>query len=244
MTLGGSAAKEIDGTRFHNAGTIIQTGTGNLQFGGNSLMTNDANGTYDIRSDSGFSNGQFENYGVFKKSGGTGISQLWGNNDPNSTYFDLLGGTVEVDTGTLLLPRCYAGTGATFIIAASAVVDLNSGGIYGQYAGTYTGTGGGAVQITSGQIQAASPGATFNFAGGLFQWSGGAIVAGQPFYNTGTINLVGPGNKEIDGTRFHNVGTIIQTGTGNLQFGGNAFMTNDASGTYDIRSDAGIITAK
>jgi hypothetical protein len=239
MNLVGSGNKEVDGGGFHNAGLITQSGTGNLQFGGNSFMTNDANGTYDIRSDSGFANGQIDNYGTFKKSAGTGISRIWGNNDPDSTYFDHLGGMVEVDSGTLMLGRCYTGTGATFVVAAGAVLDLNSSGIFGQYAGTYTGTGAGAVQINGGLIHAAAPGATFNFSGGLFQWSGGAISAGNPFINAGTMTLVGSGAKEIDGVGFSNQGMMIQTGTGNLQFGGNSYMTNAANGTYDIRSDAG-----
>ena len=70
MNLVGSGNKEIDGGGFHNAGMIIQTDTGNLVFGGNSFMTNDATGTYDIQSDSGMgSNGEIDNYGTFKKLG-------------------------------------------------------------------------------------------------------------------------------------------------------------------------------
>jgi len=239
MTLAGSAAKEIDGTLFHNAGTMIQTGTGNLQFSG--MMTNDANGTYDIRSDAGMgSNGEIDNYGTFKKSAGTGTSSIFApGGSPDNFNFSLRGGTVECDSGTLQLGRNYPNTsGATFIVAAGAVVDLNTSGIFSEYAGTYTGTGGGAVQINGGQIQSATPGATFNFSGNLFQWNGGTIVAGQPFTNTGTMTLAGPGTKQISGTLFHNAGTMIQTGTGNLQ---PSFMTNDANGTYDIRSDAAIL---
>jgi elongation factor P hydroxylase len=240
INLVGSGNKEIDGGGFHNAGMMIQTGAGNLAFGGNSYMTNDATGTYDIRSDSGFANGDCENYGTFKKSAGNGISKLWGDN-PDSTYFDLLGGTVEVDSGTLQLGRCYAGTGAAFIVAAGAVLDLNSGGIFGSYAGTYTGTGAGAVQINGGQISSASPGATFNFAGNLFQWNGGTIAAGPPFTNAGTMNLLGSGGWGIAGGGFVNMGTMIHSGSGALQWGNNAFMTNGVSGIYDIRMN-GVVT--
>lgn len=240
INLVGSGNKEIDGGGFHNAGLMTQSGTGNLQFGANSFMTNDAGGTYDIRSDSGFANGEIDNYGTFKKSAGSGVSQIWGNNDPNSTYFVLLGGTVEADSGTLLLGRCYNCTGGTFIVAAGAVIDLNSGGIFSNYAGTYTGTGGGQVQMNSGQISSSGPGATFNFAGDLFQWNGGTIAAGPPFTNAGTMTLAGSGGWGIAGGGFHNAGTMIQTGTGALQWGANAFMTNDANGTYDIRSDGSV----
>jgi len=60
---------------------------------------------------------------------------------------------VEVDSGTLMLARSYSSTGGKFIVAAGAVLDLNSGGIYaGQYSGTYTGTGAGTLQMTGGQI--------------------------------------------------------------------------------------------
>jgi hypothetical protein len=212
MNLVAAGDWEIDAQEFHNAGMIIQTGTGNLVFGGDSYMTNDATGTYDIRSDSGIgSGGAIDNYGTFKKSGGTGISRLWTNDNPDGTYFDLLGGTVEVDSGTLMLGRCYTGTGATFIVAAGAVLDLNSGGIFGQYSGTYTGTGAGQVQINSGQISIVSPGATFDFADNLFHWNGGTINAGSPLDNQGTITITG--NVTIGSTGFINEGTIKGSGT-------------------------------
>ena len=237
INLVGSGNKEIDGGGFHNSGLMTQSGTGNLQFGVDSYMTNDANGIYDLRSDAGFANGDFENYGTFKKSAGSGTSILYGNNDPNATYFVILGGTVEVDSGTLMLGRCYNCTGGTFIVAAGAVLDLNSGGIFSVYAGTYNGTGDGQVQLNGGQISSGSPGATFNFAGDLFQWSGGTIAAGPPFTNTGTMTLIGSGGWGIAGGGFVNSGVMIHAGTGALQWGANAFMTNAADGTYEVRSD-------
>jgi len=212
LNLVGSGDKAIGGGGFHNAGTIIQSGTGNLQFNG--MMTNDANGTYVIRSDAGMgSDGEIDNYGTFKKSAGTGVSTVFApGSSPDSFYFSLRGGTVEVDSGTLELGRSYPdSTGATFIVAAGAVLDLNSGGIFGQYAGTYTGTGAGTLRMTGGQIGINGAGATFNFQGNLFQWSGGNINLGAPLDNQGTITIAG--DVGIGGAGFVNHGVIKGNGS-------------------------------
>jgi hypothetical protein len=239
MTLLGSGGWGISGGGFHNQGTMIHSGTGALQWGANAFMTNDATGTYDIRSDGIVSNGgRIDNHGMFKKSAGAGTSQVYGNN-PDDTYFNHLGGTVEVDTGTLKLGR-GDNTGGSFVVAANAVLDLNSGGNFAGYAGNYSGSGAGAVQLNSGQISIVNPGATFNFAADLFQWNGGTISAGPPFMNTGTMTLLGSGGWGIAGQGFHNAGTMIHSGTGALQWGANAFMTNDANGIYDIQMDGAV----
>jgi hypothetical protein len=231
MNLIGSDNKEIDGGGFHNAGMIIQTGTGNLVFGGNSFMTNDATGTYDIQSDSGMgSNGEIDNYGTFKKSAGTGTSTIFANSDPDDFYFNLLGGTVEADSGTLKLPRSYPGsTGGNFIVGQGAVIDLNSGTIFSaNYSGTYTGSGDGELQMNSGAITVVSPGATFNFEADLFQWSGGTIYNNVPdgFVNAGTISVAG--NVAVGGYGCTNDGTL--KGNGNLQFTGSpGSLTNNGT---------------
>lgn len=231
MNLVGSNDKEIDGGGFHNAGMIIQTDTGNLVFGGNSYMTNDATGTYDIQSDSGMgSNGEIDNYGTFKKSAGTGTSTIFANGNPDDFYFNILGGTVEADTGTLKLPRSYPGsTGGNFIVAAGAVIDLNSGSIFSpSYSGTYTGSGDGELQMNGGQITIVSPGATFDFEGDLFQWNGGAIYNNVPdgFVNTGTISVAGA--VALGGYGCTNDGTL--KGNGNLQFTGSpGSLTNNGT---------------
>jgi hypothetical protein len=237
MNLVGSAAKQIDGQNFRNAGLMTHSGTGNLQFGTNSFMTNEANGTYDLRSDAGVNNGgRFDNKGTFRKSAGTGISSI-GVPPGGETFFNHLGGTVEVQTGTLRLARGDS-TGGTIIVAQGAKLDLNSGSVSGSYSGTYNGSGAGIVEMNSGNINSSGSGATFNLPN--FHWNGGSISAGPPFNNAGTMRLQGSGGWGINGTGFTNSGTMVHSGTGMLQWGANAFMTIAPGGVYDIQRDGNI----
>lgn len=237
MNLVGSAAKQIDGQAFHNAGLMTQSGTGNLQFGTNSFMFNDANGTYDIRSDAGFNpGGRFDNLGTFKKSAGTGTSSI-GVPPGGETFFNLLGGTIDVQTGTLRLARGDS-TGGTIIVAQGAKLDLNSGSVSGSYSGTYNGSGAGIVEMNDGNIGSRDAGAVFNLPN--FHWNGGSISAGPPFNNAGTMRLQGAGGWGINGQGFTNSGTMVHSGTGQLQWGANAFMTIAPGGIYDIQRDGNI----
>jgi hypothetical protein len=237
MNLAGPADKQIDGQAFHNAGTMIQSGSGNLQFGTNSFMFNDASGTYEIRSDAGFNpGGRFDNQGIRRKAAGTGTSSI-GVPPGGETFFNHLGGTVEVASGTLRLARGDS-TGGTFIVASGATLDLNSGSVSGSYSGTYNGSGLGIVEMNGGNINSSGSGATFNLPN--FHWNGGSISAGPPFNNTGTMRLQGSGGWGIGGTGFTNSGTMIHSGSGVLQWGANALFTNAAGGVYDIRRDGNI----
>ncbi len=154
--------------------------------------------------------------------------------------FNNQGGTVEVDSGNLQMPIQQGGT---FNVAAGALLDLGDGG---DFLGTYTGGGGGAVRISQGTLYTDSTtGATFNFPGALLQWTGGTIGAdqrGHLFTNAGTMTLSGDSDKQSY-AQFFNTGTMIQTGAGNFNVGeGNSGgrFTNDTTGSYDLQSDAAI----
>ena len=65
----------------------------------------------------------FDNYGLVQKSGGTGTSVLAGYRGTFNNY----GGTIEVDSGTLVLGQGYSSSNGTFNVAAGAVCDLTGG---------------------------------------------------------------------------------------------------------------------
>ena len=78
-----------------NLGTIYQTAS--ISTWG--TLLNQAGGIYDIQGDYGFQHvGSFVNSGLLQKSAGTGTSAIATNGTFNS-----LGGTIEVDSGTLVL---------------------------------------------------------------------------------------------------------------------------------------------
>ena len=262
-TMGANAAYSVP--RFYNVGTmnlsgdndktsyVIMTNQGQMTHGGNgnliianNTVTNAAGATYDLQSDAGFvtgygQSGQFSNAGLFKKSAGTGTSTV-------TSFFNYLGGTIEVDSGTLQMPTASrstpdpTSTGANFVVAANAVLDLGQGS---PITGTFTGSGVGTVRFASGLIPIdltndENP-LIFNFTGSLFQWTGGTI-GDEPyelFTNAGTINLSGAGGVAIVAS-MTNSGTMIQTGAGSFNDGGGASFTNTAGALFDLRSDAGI----
>ena len=123
-------------------------------------MHNPAGSTYQFESDAGIypynccSAVTFTNSGLVRKIAGA-------NNSSISVAFNNLGGSIEVDTGTLALANSGSSLNGAFTVAAGAALDL-TGGKSPTWAGQMTGAGGGSVQFNSGQINA-SPSLTLEF---------------------------------------------------------------------------------
>ena len=224
----------IAGQFFNNNGSILQTGSGTLNIPFGAALTNTATGIYDIGSDNGITaiggggaTPPFNNMGVLRKSAGTGVSDLRAD---DNLLFNHLGGTVQVDSGTLRFGRGES-TGGNFIVAAGAKVDLTGGSVNTNYAGTYTGSGAGTVELLSGQLNTSGEGATFNFPANVFHWRGGVILglASRPFVNAGTMILSGEAGKQFSGVA-RNEGILIQNGLGGLNFPFGSNFTNVVSG--------------
>jgi len=227
--------------------TLANSGTIDDQLGGSGFsidaatLNNEPAGTFDFQADSTISflsaAGTFENAGTLQKTAGTGVSVI----DVN---FDNQGGTIEVDSGTISL-QSAGGTssGGDFIVAAGAILDLTGGNTVA-YAGSYHGSGAGAVSLDSGTLAVGTGGATFNFAGGLFQWSGGTIDTSLGnLTNSGTMTLsgAGGGSEHLEGTGIlTNLGTIDQTGAATFDIDSPAALDNLPAGTYDLAADSGI----
>ena len=214
ITIAGPVSLSGSGTSFINNKTVVQTGTGTLNMPQGTGIANTATGTYEIRNDLSITGGSstFDNSGLLRKSAGTGVVDIFAAD--GTLNFNHLGGTVQVDTGTV---RFGSGTstGATFVIAPGAAVELTSSVGSTVYTGTYTGSGGGTVRLTQGVLHSANPSATINFPEDMFQWSGGEIsAASYPFNNDGFITLVG--DVAIEGGLFTNNGTIKGNGSFNL----------------------------
>jgi hypothetical protein len=244
----------LHGQGFTNQGTLAQSGAGvlNLPFG--RVLTNAASGIFDIRNDSGLMgaggggpNPLFNNFGTVRKSAGSGSSVI----DRSIAFYNIQG-TVRVDSGTLVFAngmttRGGTGDGGTFVVESGATLRLTDGTNEADYHGTYTGSGGGTVLMNGGYLvpDTFNTGVTLNLPGAMFQWTGGVIGGYQsavPVTNAGNITLAGTAEKATFGN-FINNGTVTHTDTGRLTVSypnsGGAF-SNDASGIYDLQSDAGL----
>ena len=109
---------------FYNLGLVKTTNGAGLSMswpnGETAHFENLAQGTYQITGDggiTGLNSTAFDNWGLVRKSGGTGNSVI-------GVPFSSQGGTVEVDSGQVTLSGGGSSSGGTFNVAAGAVLDL------------------------------------------------------------------------------------------------------------------------
>lgn len=240
IALAGTGVEEI-ANALNNAGTILQTGLGDVYLRG--TVTNQVGAIYDFQADQTIIDvgGTFINRGTLRKSAGAGTSSL------SPHVFRNEGGIFDVQHGILAVnPTSGSATGATFNVGQGAVVDVTSQGTQ-SWTGTYTGSGAGIVRLRlSGFFEYGFglnlAGATFNFPDGMFQWLGGTLSGGTTgFNNTGFITLAGPDRKGISGV-LNNAGTIEHGGTADLTFaGGNTALNNLPGSLYDFQADVNFV---
>jgi hypothetical protein len=240
LTISSSSGLLLSGAITNN-GTIVQTGTGNLNFSGTgSLLTNQSGGLYDLQSDAGLvgiNAGLVNASGAtFRKSAGSGTSTI-------ASFFSNQGGTIAASSGNLTFQSAtYSGTSTFNAVNATDVIDI-AGSSAAAATGTLTGSGNGTVVLRS-NLNIGAGGAIASFlAPNYFQWQGGAILTGNDGLTVAagkSLTLSGAADKTLAGF-VNNAGTIVQTGTGNLNFSGSGtLLTNQSGGLYDLQSDAGL----
>ena len=232
LTSGGQQLRE----NFYNQSNIFFLGTNSLVIA--YPLENLTAGSIDFLSDASTSNGgassALNNRGLFRKSGGSGISAI---DSPFNNY----GGTVQVINGEIRFGGGGYWTNGTFLVMPGTICDVN-GSSTPTWSGLITGTGGGTVQINSGGLVAAASGATFNFASNTLQWMGGTLYssAAANFTNVGTFNIQTTTNTLLT-TKLYNAGLVRIGGNTNLNLGSYAgALENLAGATNEIFSDAGI----
>jgi hypothetical protein len=251
VTISGTNASTLTGanTTFVNHGTVQQIGSGGSvlgTYGANVYFFNESGATYQLASDSSIAFGQnfygqgsqsvpFVNQGLVWKSGGTNTSGI-------SVAFNNQGGTVEVDSGTLVLYGSGTSSNGVFNVASGAVLDLTGGSSGPKWAGELTGSGSGQVWLDAGTLFA-SPSLVLDFPPNLFQWNGG-ILQGN-ITNTGTLTVSGTNVSTLTGanTTFYNLGTVRQIGSGGTimgTYGGNVYFSNAPGATYQFASDSSV----
>src|SRR5262249_19244723 len=150
-------------------------------------------------------------------------------------------GTVEVLSGTLVLPGKGTNTGGTFDAQTGDTLDVTGGGTTAIFTGTYQDAGGGGtVELVSGTLNVGAAGPTFNFASSTpFQWIGGTIKAGTSgLTNPGTITIGSASlSKATTQTLFGvlvntSTGTITQAGISTLKTSSGSILNNQ--GIYNL----------
>jgi hypothetical protein len=219
----------LNGVTLVNHGIVnFAPGSSSNLYGGGAILNNQADAvTYLLGDASITGNGQVYNYGLIRKTAGTGTSFIY----PQYSQYS---GTVEVDSGTLALNlngNCYF-TNATFVVSGGATLDFLISNITAQVEGTLRGSGSGTVLMNNGTISSIHT-AILNFPGSMFQWQGGTFGGGGGnTVNADTLNLSGPGI--ISGWLTNN-GTMIQSGSGSLNSAG--YLQNSAGGVYNLQND-------
>ena len=224
-----------------NTGVVRQLGAGNLGLnsGYGSRFENLAPGSYRLESGAGIyepgccSAVGFDNFGVFVKAVSPSNSVI-------SAAFNILGGLVDVESGTLTLANNGVSSNGNFTVAAGAVLDI-SGGYSPTWAGSMNGTGAGAVVLASGTLSA-SPSLALNFVNGLFQWTGGTLSGLVTNLNV----LVLPGaNDRLLYAQFYNSALVRHTGGGRLGLasGYAALFRNLPGATYEFETDSAIYSS-
>jgi hypothetical protein len=247
--LTGTGNRILSGRTLANAGVIHLAPSGSFGSTNAAVIQNQAGGVFDIQNDTGLtvssgSTPTINNAGVFKKSGGAGITNIaWAMNNS---------GAVSVESGTLSLAAGGADSGL-FSVAAGATLSF-AGGTHNLNLGT-TFSNAGAITITgatvnaaasivasSGQISLSS--GTLNITGdhssNNLAWSGGTlsgngtttVAAGDAFLLSGTLG------RTLSGRVISNQGVVNWTGTGPLFGSGGAALQNEADAVFDIQNDA------
>jgi hypothetical protein len=234
VTVAGTNSVLLSG-QLLNYALFRQTNTVNVGLWAGTDLENLAGATYEFAGDGGVSyccggggSPNFGNRGLVRKSGGSGNSSI-------SIYFNNLGGTLQVDSGTLSLSGAGSSSNGTFIVASGAVLDL-TGGSSPTWAGQMAGSGAGTVLMSGGTVNA-NPSLTLDFPPGVFQWTGGWLAGA--IVNSNTVTISSTNGVGLSGV-LYNYGVVRQTNTAGMGLWAGAHIENMAGGTYELAGSGGL----
>ena len=270
LNILGTGNRQLSTRTMNNSGAVVWGDTAYITVYA-ATINNLATGVFDVRCDqplnvAGYGAApSFNNYGVFKKSAGYGVTTL------NITLYNY--GSVLAQSGTLKLAGGSISDGSFDV---SSGVDLEFGGLNHRLEATSSLTGAGTVRFTSGIVLVGGSyditGATFitggtaNFdsdsataaethlsdgaLGGTgtltvtdyFSWKGGVMsgTGSTVIAPTGTLSIVGGVDRLLSGRTLNNSGAIWLTDIDSITAGDGAVINNLAGGTFDLRGPVGI----
>ncbi|MFQ5796053.1 MAG: CARDB domain-containing protein, partial [Candidatus Bipolaricaulia bacterium] len=193
------------GRTITNAGTVIWSSTVNIKSGRGAVLNNLASGLFDVQNDQVFFFNQkgiisqFNNAGTFRKSAGTGFTDI-------DIVFNN-SGTVDVNSGTLNLKNGGTSSGA-FSVAAGATLDFIGGNHSLDTSSSVTGAG--TVDFSKSTVTISG---TYNLAG-TTSVTGGTVSFTGSVVNVGSTLTIDSGMAD-----FSNIEGAITTTTLNLSVG-------------------------
>lgn len=225
-----------------NAGLLQHTTAGDLYFNAGSL-SNRLGAVYDLQGDLTISNtsggaAYFRNEGTFVKSGGAGTATV------GNVRFEVVNGTVEVQSGTLVMSGAEAAClNPTFNVHPGATYEIVRD-VRAYFNGSLQGPGAGTVLMSTGVFVTCSDSTNtyLYFTNGGFRWQGGIIrpYNGKLCVNRGRIFLQGSSFKTLDSGTMQNEDYMSQTGSGPFRV--DWTFTNAPGGIYDLQADGLAVT--
>jgi hypothetical protein len=229
LNLSGGGGQTLDGRTLSNGGTVTWTGAGGITAQNGAVVQNGVLAVFDARGDGTFAYGGgampgITNYGIFRKSSGTGTTTI---DIPftNLTNTSGVPGDLQAQSGKVSLTR--GGTNsAAFDVSQGATLDFST--VAYTLAGSLNGAG--TATVT-----------------GVLNWTAGGMTGtGVTVVNAGGVLNIrtagsGPGgmlpNKVLDGRSLVNNGTVNWSASGTFNPGvtgtGGCVFTN--AGTFNAQ---------
>jgi hypothetical protein len=228
FSITGNGDKSINAPSvFDNSGTINQSGSGNVVFYASpsypAVLNNLSGGVYDLQSDSGFvfanqqyysGGGIINNAGLFRKSGGSGVSIVGNELSFNNT------GTVEVDSGTLEFDSTISQLSG----------DVLTGGVWKVYNNATLALPGnitnnqGAVTLSGTKSNFSAFNALANNQGSFSLLNGRVFNTGGDLQNGGSLTIGEGSNLSVNGNL-----SLLNGGSLMLEIGGLVLSTDDGT---------------
>ncbi len=154
--------------------------------------------------------------------------------DTNNT--DITSSNATVATRGLLLVN--GGTFTTTTLTVNGTVTQNGGTVSTKATGALNVVGGGTFNLNNGTLTFS--GVQSIQSGGIFNWSVGVITSSTvakvtTIFSGGVLNLIGPGQKNLDGSTITNKGSIKWSEASNLQAYNGAIINNE--NLFDVLFD-------
>ena len=219
LLLVGTGDLDMSGCVLTNYGTVAWT-SGMIRGGGGIYNY----GLWDAQSDQTLANTfqsfTFDNFGTFRKSGGTNTSQtlLTG-----GVLFNLPSGVLDVQQGNLVLQGSGNFTGGYITTNSTGTTVFSIGNF--SLNGTPTGTN--VIENSGNLVGTVVVNGFLTWVGG--NWNGASSVT---IPATSKLLLIGPGNLDMSGCVLTNYGTVAWT-SGMIRGGGGIYNY----GLWDAQSD-------
>ncbi len=214
------------GTSILNEGTIKMYGSQYFSMTGGTTIDNRS--LFEISSDADMQGGNggstFLNTGILRKSGGSDATVFSG-----TMNFYNMGGTVDVQTGTLEFTASGSLENGAYNIAVNAFLNLKAG--IQILKGTLNGTSAGTFSLNGADINTDNVAVTLNIMGNGFNWVRGDLTGG------GTLIIPEGVKVNITGTDYAGIsGETTLKNMGTLTLGGTTRFTAQYSSIIDNRS--------